>query len=59
MKVRERIRYSVFMASDGMSCVQRHREGIVNCVKDEVPEMFEDGTLKNVDLLTFDRDKCR
>ena len=47
------------MASDGMSCVQRHREGIVNCVKDEVPEMFEDGTLKNVDLLTFDRDKCR
>jgi len=52
-------RLSLFMASDGMSCVQRHREGIVNCVKDEVPEMFEDGTLKNVDLLTFDRDKCR
>jgi len=52
-------RLSLFMAFDGMSCLQSHREAIFNCIKHEIPEMFEDNTLKNADLLTFDHDNCR
>ena len=47
------------MAFDGMNCLQSHREAIFNCIKHEIPEMFEDNTLKNADLLTFDHDNCR
>ena len=50
---------SVFMAFDGMSCLQSHREGIVSCIKHEIPEMFEGNALKNADLLLFDHDNCR
>jgi len=52
-------RLALFMAFDGLSCLQSHRESIFSCIKREVPEMFEHDTLKNADLLIFDHDNCR
>jgi hypothetical protein len=47
------------MAFDGATCLEGHRESIVNCINQTVPEIFEDNDLKNVDLIVFDHDNCR
>ncbi len=47
------------MAYDGVTCVEEHRDDIVNCINQTVPEIFEDEDIKNVDLIVFDYDNCR
>lgn len=53
-------RIALFMAENGMDCVEQHREDIMKCVNTSVPELFNRGEqYSNIHLIVFSQENCR
>ena len=51
---------AVFLAEEGMECVKSRKEILVNCVEENVPEIFQwRGKLERLDdLIVFNAENC-
>lgn len=53
-------RIALFMAENGMDCVENHRESIMKCVNSSVPELFNKREqYSNIHLIVFSAENCR
>ena len=46
------------MAEDGLSCVQTHKEPMMECINRSVPEVFHMNDHKNINLIVFNNENC-
>jgi hypothetical protein len=50
--------FSVFMAEEGIGCVEDHRGDIISCLNSSVPEFFS-GNFQKTNWILFDQSHCR